>query len=427
MVRKWRGLATFAAKDAATVQHESQGEAASTKTFLESDSEASGGHEGNHDELKQVQWEVDAMQSEVSDAETEADLQEIKAKTMYRMVENISLGSGSRHKVLYLTNKQARLLANTPGSIKRVLEAFEIPTPKLVIRFIQSMGGVDWTKTRTDAGIPLQSPFPGGEEEALQAEQGLYHFMEEVLLPLAAETSALILVQATLGSCMLTSALGQALKLHRNRFGKQLPFCVIALTADFRRLYSNDDPSAKWREFQRAVCGWRRRHRASLNQFFNKEYAGPRIAYDLLDDFAHYILCDGINEFDGTMDFTPFAAFNDSLLNHLMEQVPCIAVKAGHSTLEDSDEASLGNIVACLEGGCPTILVNLRPWPSGLQLSNLQESYEEFLHEIHDQWDYLDCNVICLIVQALENSDKALSQQAVEQPQTARKCRQTAV
>ena len=183
-------------------------------SFIEPDSEESGEDDPNPPHLRVVGFQADDVHSVVSDAETEADLQEIKARTMYRMVEDITLGSGTRHKVLFLTNKQARLLANTPGSIKRVLEAFEIPAPKLVIRFLQSNGGTEWTKSRIQSGRNMDFPFQGGLQEALQAEQRLYHFMEEVLVPLAAETNALILVQASEGSCMLTSALGQALQLH---------------------------------------------------------------------------------------------------------------------------------------------------------------------------------------------------------------------
>ena len=363
-----------------------------------------------------------------SDLETEADLQEIKAKTMYRMVEDITLGSGSRHKVLYLSNKQARLLAHTPGSMKRVFEAFEIPTPKLVIRLIQSTGGVDWTRSRIRAGINLQYPYPGGEEEALQAERNLYHFMEEVLLPLAAETNALILVQATVGSCMLTSALGQALDLHRNRFGERPPFAVTALTSDFDKLYNNENPSAKWRDFAKVVSSWRRRHRGVLQDFFKRHGGRDSIAYDMSDAFSQYIVCDGVNEHDGRMDFNPFTAFNSALLQHLMQQVPCIAIRTGHTDLVEGDEASLGNIVACLESGCPTIMVNLRQWPSSLMLPDVQQTYQEFLDTIGGRWDYLDCMVICLILRAWENSRKALEQKLVEQhvPSGARKTRQSA-
>ena len=298
-----------------------------------------------HLSRRQHQGEFDARQSVASDLETEADLQEIKAKTMYRMVEDITLGSGSRHKVLYLSNKQARLLAHTPGSMKRVLEAFEIPTPKLVIRIIQSTGGVDWTRSRLRAGINLHYPYPGGEEEALQAERNLYHFMEEVLLPLAAETNALILVQATVGSCMLTSALGQALDLHRNRFGDKPPFAVTALTSDFDKLYNNENPSAKWRDFAKAVSSWRRRHRGILQDFFFKQHAGrDSISYDMTDAFSQYIVCDGVNEHDGRMDFNPFTAFNSSLLQHLMQQVPCIWGYHTKETLLFTVDAYYGNL-----------------------------------------------------------------------------------
>ena len=389
-------------------------------SFMEPDSEDSGENHQDPPHLR-VRCETDDVRSVVSEAETEADLQEIKAKTMYRMVEDITLGSGTRHKVLFLTNKQARLLANTPGSIKRVLEAFEIPTPKLVIRFLQSTGGTEWTKGRIQSGLNVDFPFQGGLTEALQAEQRLYQFMEDVLVPLAAETNALILVSATEGTCMLTSALAQALQLHRPRFGKSPPFSVTGLSADFDLIYNNDDPAAKWREFSRAVSSWRRRHRTVMNDFFAK--LGGVAKYDISPAMAHYILCDAINENDNRKDYTAFSSFTSALIQHLMENVPCIALKAGRNNLLDGDESSLGNVVACLESGCPSIIVNVRAWPSSVTLPEVQGVYQGFLDTIGDIWDFLDCNLIYLLFQALENSQNSIE----HQQQGLEKHRKTAV
>ena len=68
-----------------------------------------------------------------------AQLQVIKAKTMYEMVHDID----ARRKVLFLTNEQADMLAGTPATLKKMLDFFELPKPKLVIPLaplsIQSM------------------------------------------------------------------------------------------------------------------------------------------------------------------------------------------------------------------------------------------------------------------------------------------------
>ena len=347
-----------------------------------------------------------------TEANTEADLAEIKAKTMYRMVEDVSLGGGPRHKVLFLTNNQARLLTNTPGSIKRVLEAFEIPMPKLVIRFLQSSGGVDWVKCRKTCGRQVDFPFANGEKEALQAEQKLYHFMNEVLMPLAAETSALLLVNATVGSCMLTAALRQTLRLHQARFGNQLPFTVIALSSDFNHLYNNNDDSAKWLEFSKAVSGWRARHTKMTAFFTNlREQGGlSQPKYDMIPNFPNYILCDAINEAENTLDYVPFTNFSAGLVRHLMEVVPCIALKTGMSTLHDGDRASLGTVIASMESGCPTVVVNMRSWPSHVTLDAVKSVYEDFLTELDGKWDLQDCMAICLFRRALENSKMNLKE-----------------
>ena len=106
-----------------------------------------------------------------------------------------------------------------------------------------------------------------------------------------------------------------------------------------------------------------------------------------------------------------------------MENVPCIALKAGRNNLLDGDESSLGNVVACLESGCPSIIVNVRAWPSSVTLPEVQGVYQGFLDTIGDIWDFLDCNLIYLLFQALENSQNSIE----HQQQGLEKHRKTAV
>ena len=185
--------------------------------------------------------------------------------------------------------------------------------------------------------------------------------------------------------------------------------------------YNNDDPKAKWREFSKAVSSWRRRHRTIMNDFFAKLGGGSK--YDINPTFAQYILCDAINEHDNRLDYTPFSSFTSALIQHLMEHVPCIALKTGRANMYDGDESSLGTVVACLESGCPTIIVNVRAWPSPVTLPEVQGVYQGFLDGIGDTWDFLDCMVVCLVFRALENSQKSIE----HQKQGLKKHRKTAV
>ena len=65
------------------------------------------------------------------------DLDQIKARTMFNMVE--PLDNGAR-RLLFLTNAQAELLASSPALIQKMLDALEVPKPSLVIEFLSSWG-----------------------------------------------------------------------------------------------------------------------------------------------------------------------------------------------------------------------------------------------------------------------------------------------
>eukprot|EP00966_Prymnesium_polylepis_P184864 4284421-Prymnesium_polylepis.1 len=69
-----------------------------------------------------------------------ADLQEIRARTMYQMVEELEFKGGITRKLLFMTNRQTSLLTSLKGSMKRLLDAFELPPPKLIIVINHSKG-----------------------------------------------------------------------------------------------------------------------------------------------------------------------------------------------------------------------------------------------------------------------------------------------
>ena len=54
-------------------------------------------------------------------------LQMIKARTMYQMVEELNTSDDVPRKLLFLTNPQADLLANSESSIQKMLDALEVP------------------------------------------------------------------------------------------------------------------------------------------------------------------------------------------------------------------------------------------------------------------------------------------------------------
>ena len=158
-------------------------------------------------------------------SEKEAEIDEIKALTMHRMIDETGEGSNAK-KLVFFTNHQASLF--NLELIPTLLAAFDFSKPKLVITFLPSAGGShtikhgmlpgfkklkanyptfteDWkallltqvqndpSTTRPDV-LPIAPFF--SEQDLLSAEWRVESFMRDVLVPLAAETNALIIGSA---------------------------------------------------------------------------------------------------------------------------------------------------------------------------------------------------------------------------------------
>ena len=125
-------------------------------------------------------------------------LQIIKAKTMFNMVEEMKDG---KSKLLFLTHEQAEIISKSPIGVKKMLDALEVEKPSLVIEMLMSSGFRGYTnlfhkeyygQVKSHAGIlPDSSPFLSMEEEQA-AEERIDRFMADVIIPLAAETHAVV-------------------------------------------------------------------------------------------------------------------------------------------------------------------------------------------------------------------------------------------
>eukprot|EP00966_Prymnesium_polylepis_P045455 1052735-Prymnesium_polylepis.1 len=129
-------------------------------------------------------------------------MQIIKARTMYEMVEEIHMPTGLC-KLLFLTGPQADLLASSNDSLQKMLDALEVPAPKLVINLLASQGfdeyvsshgtGLQKDAAKGEAGMVYgRSAFLTMDEERI-AEERIDQFMSTVLIPLAAQTNAVVI------------------------------------------------------------------------------------------------------------------------------------------------------------------------------------------------------------------------------------------
>ena len=139
------------------------------------------------------------------------DIDMLKAKTMYNMVDELELG-GSTVKLLFLKNEQARTIAKDPALIDLMIDKLVTKTPSLVINMLNSQGFQPWIDAQTGvkraeghAGVGKKAPFLSIEDES-KALLRLDDFMVTVLIPLAAKTSALVICCATPCNCILSTS-----------------------------------------------------------------------------------------------------------------------------------------------------------------------------------------------------------------------------
>ena len=173
---------------------------------------------------------------------TDDDLTTIKAKTMYRMIEDVHDPEvGINRKLLFLSSKQCCLIAQDPSAISKMLDAFLIDKqqPKLVINLLPSMIR-SWMRVR-----PLPGD-PDGEREGIAA---LDRFMAEQIIPLAQRTHAIILCSALQPFCVLSESLSQA----------SLPFTIISYMGHVPHLYKNQREGSTWKAIRKLSKVWQER------------------------------------------------------------------------------------------------------------------------------------------------------------------------
>ena len=265
----------------------------------------------------------------------------IKARTMFQMTEELhGVGDSGRKRLLFLTNSQAELIASSEASMQKMLDALEIPRPKLVINLIASAGHSDYAtkamgaeiRRRPDAGILRDKGSFASAEEERKALAKLDHFMASVILPLAAQTNAIIFCNACAADCMLAASLTRMLSVHRSTWGKEPPFTVLSTTCSVSHLYQNPDMSAVWRSVRRASRAWRQRGTAILEATWarhNNEV--PPLSLDLDPNAMIYLLVDAIDQRGRIGDHGAFLKLSNELLRYLATSLPSLTIKTGHS------------------------------------------------------------------------------------------------
>ena len=162
---------------------------------------------------EEPQAEEEALLPAVEEPADDNDVDVIKAKTMYKMVDTVS-GSNGLRRVCFLSSPQAAIVARSKEATARMLESFGVDNPRLVVR-LQSgtFGEVD----------------PANEKKNEKAIAKLTEFMCDVLLPLCAKYNAVI-IGAPTGNVLFQTLL-RATALMGARWGAsgQLPFTILCV------------------------------------------------------------------------------------------------------------------------------------------------------------------------------------------------------
>lgn len=310
--------------------------------------------------------EPESEEVEISMSEYD-DIAFIKAKTMFGIVDEVYDERGGGQRVLFLSARQTSLIAKDITAIRRMLfEGFEAPMPGLVIQLLFSPG--------------FTSPGPH-DTDLYNVSKRLDHFMNEVLIPLAAENHAIVFVNAD-RSCGLSESFIRVASLMRNKWGDRLPFTVISIVLDAHDLYTNPNKAAHWRRLRDASRAWSARN-AHLRTLVNakieaaraagNEHGVPASTADLNPNGGNFLIFDrsSVSEWEGTS--TEMAnALVDAMRNYLTDDatglgLPSIALKAGEAAflgLENTAAtpnqyaSSLQPALDVLQGGTPLLLID---------------------------------------------------------------------
>ena len=354
---------------------------------------ASGGN-SDHDD-----WygsEISGMESAIS-ANDENELAEIRVRTMFNLVEDVHTSADSS-RLLYLTNMQAQMFSTE--TVPKMLQAFDVHNPSLVIQLMGSAGPekldtlpTEMTQAERANYHDFETHSVTGsshsyltEEERTGASRRLTTFFKEVLLPLAAETNAIIICNGY-SSDMLTKTLAEVCPLFTARHGGKPPFTIFAMGAasSFERC-SLHEPRSEYfvSEMANKSRNWRKGlvKIRDMQQYMASRGKKPRQAsrqvLELQEGMGNYMIVEGLSGRNGhwKVDAKPLMMLQNMLLQGLGSFLPTLAVRTGHTNTTQP-------LTANMEFACRKIPVmmldpQVRKWPRD-ELASENPSRDELI------------------------------------------------
>jgi hypothetical protein len=304
------------------------------------------------DEDKMTQQDIDGneedepkkTQQDIDKEKMEEQLENISARTMYNMVSQVLDAKGGQpKKLVFFTNAQAKLFDGT--NIHKILDVLELPTPKLVIRFMAIGGGPNQRKygmisafkkcprteeynekwrecleiqaqnnPSTQKDMMPDAPFLSASLEK-EAHWQLDSFFRDVLVPLAAKNKALIIGSAFRDDEMMMGfarAASQVLDKYSTAEG--VPWSLIAIAEAPKLIKASQDTSSVTHQWFKCSENWQKRidkiRKAKKKEEAKKRPASARardqlssddlyIQFDLNPDLDVLIVVDQVSEKGG--------------------------------------------------------------------------------------------------------------------------------
>lgn len=333
---------------------------------------------------------------------------------MFKITDTVD-GGGAR--LLYLSSTQARIVATSTQSMNRMLdELLEGSRPQLVINLLTSHGFRDFTMCQDRWAQPRMSFAPGvvyahppfvSAADEQDAESRIDLFMSEVLIPLAERTSAVVICTALTKMCVLSAAFTRMVAAQSAKWAGRPPFTVLSMADNFHDLYHNRagwgaKPSAHWRVVREASRTWKQRDAQSMKavSLSGKYPCNYEYFNDLDPHAAIYLLVDPFTRHDDRFynedvtfynfageDREAFGLLISSLVRHLSQLLPSLALKTGASKLSDQkvgkgnvkDAAALNVAMDMVQCDVPVLFLDVRKRPAPPQLADASPASRQLL------------------------------------------------
>jgi hypothetical protein len=306
----------------------------------------------------------DAMESQGQLEQQLEELDEIKVKTMFQMVEDVEIANGGvsvPKKFLYLTNKQAASFNS--ANMDTVMHALELKEAHFVIRLMSSTGGRAQRDAHTEMGGAYSAWYTNhvtfNVDDSNRTESQLILFVKQCILPVAMQTRALILIGGA-NDCSLGVAVQKVMGPVMERMRGECPFTVIGMVFA-------PEIHAKAHEGRLSIAGqyaaqsksWGRRFKDLHECMLSLDGSIEAMQQcDMNSACTHMICFETIDLERQKWDIKPRASFENTFIECLMQKLPSIVIQA------QTADIGVGTLADIVRRKIPLLLLDSRErWP----------------------------------------------------------------